>query len=40
MVANTINVLKLELGKESPETWKRVKGALLKHSEDGDIVVD
>tara|TARA_R100000734_G_C3311800_1_gene102719 strand:+ start:349 stop:1050 length:702 start_codon:yes stop_codon:yes gene_type:complete len=33
---NTINILKVELGKESPETWKRVKEKLLSQ-EDGEI---
>ena len=28
MVADTINILKVELGKESPETWKRLKKKL------------
>lgn len=40
MVANTINILKVEMSKESPETWKRVKQALMEHSEDGDIIVE
>ena len=35
MVANTINILKLEMVKESPDTWKRVKEALLNQEEDG-----
>ena len=34
VAANTINVLKLELGKESPETWKRIKAKLM--SQDGE----
>ena len=34
---NTINVLKLELGKESPDVWKRVKASLLAN---GDGTVD
>ena len=33
---NTINVLKVELGKESPDTWKRVKASLLSQA-DGSI---
>tara|TARA_R110000782_G_scaffold268103_1_gene364164 strand:+ start:459 stop:1160 length:702 start_codon:yes stop_codon:yes gene_type:complete len=33
---NTINVLKLELGKESPDVWKRVKASLLANA-DGTI---
>lgn len=36
MVANTINILKVEMAKESPDTWKRVKHALL-NNEGGDI---
>ena len=36
---NTINVLKLELGKESPDTWKRVKAKLLSQA-DGEISED
>lgn len=33
---NTINVLKVELGKESPDVWKRVKASLLANS-DGSV---
>ena len=33
---NTINVLKVELGKESPDTWKRLKAKLLA-AEDIDL---
>ena len=33
---NTINVLKVELGKESPETWKRLKAKLLSTA-DGQL---
>ena len=33
---NTINVLKVELGKESPDVWKRVKASLLKQA-DGEL---
>jgi len=36
---NTINVLKVELGKESPEVWKRVKASLLTQS-DGEVDED
>ena len=36
---NTINVLKVELGKESPETWKRVKASLLAQA-DGEVDED
>jgi hypothetical protein len=36
MVANTINILKVEMAKESPETWMRVKNALL-NQEDVDL---
>lgn len=38
---NTINILKVELGKESPETWKRVKEKLLSQADgelDGDLL--
>ena len=37
MVANTINILKVEMSKESPDTWKRVKEALLKQA-DGEQI--
>ena len=33
---NTINVLKVELGKESPDVWKRVKSSLLQQA-DGEL---
>ena len=36
---NTINVLKVELGKESPEVWKRVKASLLNQA-DGEVDED
>jgi len=36
---NTINVLKLELGKESPDVWKRVKASLLSQA-DGKVDED
>ena len=36
---NTINVLKVELGKESPDVWKRVKASLLA-SAGGDVDED
>ena len=36
---NTINVLKVELGKESPDVWKRVKASLLSQA-DGEIDED
>lgn len=38
MVANTINILKVEMAKESPDTWKRVKTALL--NQEGEIDFD
>ena len=37
MVANTINILKVEMSKESPETWKRVKQALLEQADGEEI---
>ena len=37
MVANTINILKLEMSKESPDTWKRVKEAILSQSDGEDL---
>ena len=37
MVANTINILKVEMSKESPDTWKRVKEALLSQADGEDI---
>lgn len=36
---NTINVLKVELGKESPDVWKRVKASLLSQA-DGELDED
>ena len=30
---NTINILKVEMSKESPDTWKRVKKALLEQAD-------
>jgi hypothetical protein len=36
---NTINVLKVELGKESPDVWKRVKASLLANA-DGTVDED
>lgn len=33
-INQTINVLKVELSKESPETWKRIRESLLEHGED------
>lgn len=33
-INQTINVLKVELSKESPETWKRIRESLLQHGED------
>ena len=36
---NTINVLKVELGKESPDVWKRVKASLLSQA-DGQLDED
>ena len=36
---NTINVLKVELGKESPDVWKRVKASLMA-SGGGDVDAD
>jgi hypothetical protein len=37
MVANTINILKVEMSKESPDTWKRVKKALLEQADGEEI---
>jgi len=34
-----INVLKVELGKESPDVWKRVKASLLSQA-DGQLDED
>lgn len=36
-VNQTINVLKVELGKESPEVWKRVRGKLIDQM-DGEVL--
>ena len=33
-VNQTINVLKVELSKESPETWKRIKESLLEKGDE------
>ena len=33
-INQTINVLKVELSKESPETWKRIRESLLESGED------
>ena len=33
-IHNTINILKLELGKESPESWARIREKLVGHVED------
>ena len=35
-VTNTINILKVEMAKESPETWMRVREALLRG--DSDVI--
>jgi len=34
--ADTVNILKLELSKESPEVWKRVRAKLLEEEEEAD----
>jgi hypothetical protein len=34
-VHNTINILKVELGKESPESWARIRKKLVEHVEEG-----
>ncbi len=34
--ADTVNVIKVELAKESPEVWKRVRAKLLE--EDAEVV--
>jgi|TARA_R110002051_G_scaffold104342_1_gene176794 hypothetical protein len=36
-IHNTINILKVELGKESPESWARLRGKLIEHV-DGDLI--
>ena len=33
-INQTINVLKVELSKESPETWKRIRAQLLEQEEE------
>ena len=33
-VHNTINILKVELGKESPESWARIRKKLVEHVEE------
>ncbi len=39
MKADTINILKIELAKESPDVWRRVRQTLM-NTEEGDEVVD
>ncbi len=39
MKADTINILKIELAKESPEVWRRVRQTLM-NTEEGDEVID
>ena len=39
-VTNTINILKVEMAKESPETWMRVREALLRGDSDVLDVID
>jgi len=36
-IHNTINILKVELNKESPESWARLRGKLMEHV-DGDLI--
>ena len=31
--ADTVNILKVELAKESPEVWKRIRNKLLQEEE-------
>jgi hypothetical protein len=33
-IHNTINILKVELGKESPESWARIRAKLMDHVEE------
>jgi uncharacterized protein (DUF111 family) len=35
--ADTVNILKVELAKESPEVWKRIRNKLLQEEEVVDI---
>lgn len=35
--ADTVNILKVELAKESPEVWKRIRSKLLEE-EEGDVI--
>jgi hypothetical protein len=37
VAANTINILKVELSKESPDTWSRIKQSLLEKA-DGETI--
>jgi len=38
MKADTINILKIELAKESPEVWRRVRQTLMSVEEGSEIV--
>ncbi len=33
-INNTINILKVELGKESPDSWARIRSQLVEHAGD------
>ena len=35
--ADTVNILKVELAKESPEVWKRIRNKLLQEDEVVDL---
>tara|TARA_R100001440_G_scaffold33704_5_gene52681 strand:- start:669 stop:1382 length:714 start_codon:yes stop_codon:yes gene_type:complete len=36
-IHNTINILKVELGKESPDSWARIREKLIGHVEEGFV---
>ena len=38
MKADTINILKIELAKESPDVWRRVRQTLMNTEEGGEVV--
>ncbi len=39
MKADTINIIKLELSKESPDVWRRVRKSILNTNDETEIIV-
>ena len=35
--ADTVNIMKVELAKESPEVWKRIRSRLLEEEVEGEL---